>query len=171
MSSHEPTDNAIRSGDPRLTRVIPEENAIRAGDPPLQPTPAPPNLAASTLFGHTMLFLVVYVFGSGALIYANTTWFGLGDLKFGAGGWIFYWPIWVVFFAPIALAAVVVTWCFRFPGLKGIAFIWICLLATLASLEISFVSDVKLPGLFMEWILLPIAFVLLAGVARSWRET
>jgi hypothetical protein len=173
MPSHESDDNAVRGVDPPLTRTNAEENAIREGDPPMPParTTTDTRLAdTTTLLAHTMAILAVYVFATGGLMYANTNWFGLGDVKFGADGWMLYWPLWAIFFSPIVLAAVFIAWSFRFPGVRGIAFFLACLLTTLASLEISFVLDVSAPIVLFECVLLPIAFVVMACVAHANRQ-
>ena len=169
MANHD--DNAIRAGDPLMVPGARQETAIRQGDPPPfgnRATSKPDRSAAYILSGvvQSVGFGVAYLLAIRALMYMNTVWFGLGDYKFGEGGWTFYWPIWSVCYAPIALPAIVIAWIFDLPEPRRAALLWGSLLITLVSLELSFRQDIQLPGLLFQWIALPVAFWTIGRIAR-----
>jgi hypothetical protein len=117
------------------------------------------------VLAHSVVFGVVYVLGTGALMYANTVWFGLGDIKFGTDGWKLYWPLWSVFYSPIALAAIVIAWRSGLPNPMRIALMWLFLLITLANLEASFVFD-RGPVLLVQWVVSLAVFILVRSLLK-----
>ncbi len=119
------------------------------------------------MLAHTAAFVLLYIFGCGALMYANTVWWGLGDIKFGEGGWELYWPLWSVFYAPIAIVAIVVAWLTRLPTYKQATLLWLFFLMTLTALEISFCLDIAAPVLIAEWVGLSVAFATVARLVKS----
>jgi hypothetical protein len=106
-------------------------------------------------------FLFVYIFGIGALMYALTTWFGLGDV-----GWELYWPMWCVAYAPIAVSAIVVAWRSRLRRWNRVILLWLFLQVTLTTLVFSLFLDIDWPVLVVEWFALPFAFAMLARLAK-----
>lgn len=119
------------------------------------------------MFSHTIAFMLVYVFAVGGLMYANTVWFGLGDVKFGASGWELYWPLWSVFYAPIAVAAIAIVWCSGLSDKKRVGLLWLSLMVTLASLEMSFFLDIDWRVLLTEWLALPLVFIQMGRFAKA----
>jgi hypothetical protein len=120
------------------------------------------------MLGHAAGFLAAYVLAVGALMYANTAWFGLGDVKFGADGWQLYWPLWSLFYAPVAFAALVAALCSGVaPRSKKAGLLWASFILILASMEVSFALDVELPVLLVEWVVLAAAFF---GAGAVWSD-
>jgi hypothetical protein len=117
------------------------------------------------LFG----YLLAFIAASGLLMVANTTVFGLGDPKFGAGGWLIYWPIWGVFYLPsVFVASLLAELWWRSTPQRLLYFFAFTLGAYLAAMEVSFVMDVQWQALLVEVALLSIATVILA---RKWFAT
>lgn len=112
----------------------------------------------------SIAFIAAYILGTGALMYVNTTWFALGDVKFGRDGWQLYGPLWAVFYSPVAVSALVVIAKARRPIEDAPALPWVFLLAILAAMEVSFVPDANLVVLVTEWVALTVVFC----VARDW---
>jgi len=111
-------------------------------------------------------YLLAYIASSGLLMVANTTVFGLGDPKFGAGGWILYWPLWGAFYLPPFFAAsffAEVWWCSTPRRLFH--FFAVTLVVYLAAMEISFTLDILIPTLAVEVGILCVATVVFA---RKW---
>jgi hypothetical protein len=119
------------------------------------------------MLGHAIGFVAAYIFGTGAMMYANTAWFGLGDVKFGAGGWELYWPFWAGFYAPVAIAAVIAAWRSGLPAGPQAAHLWGYLVVILACVEVSFLLDIAWPAAVVEWGLLAAVFFAAAG---AWRK-
>lgn len=93
------------------------------------------------MVSHIFAFVLAYIVVSGALMYANTVWFGLGDVKFGTEGWRIYWPLWCAFYSPVALAAIVVVYLSGLPPQKKASVLWVSLSAILVTLEVSFIFN------------------------------
>lgn len=117
------------------------------------------------LFG----YLLAYIASSGVLMVANTVALGLGDPKFGAGGWIIYWPLWGAMFAPPVFAAsfVAEVW-WRSTPRRLLQFFAVTLGANLIAMEVSFALDVLLPTLGIEIAVLCVAIIVFA---RKWFRT
>ena len=116
---------------------------------------------------HAVGFSLAYILGTGAMMYANTAWFGLGDVKFGTGGWELYWPLWAGFYAPVAITAVIAAWRSGLPEDPQAALLWGYLVVIFTCIEVSFLLDIAWPALLAEWALLAAAFF---ATARAWRE-
>ena len=119
------------------------------------------------LLGQAVAFLLAYIAGMRVLMYANTVWFDLGDVKFGTSGWHLYWPLWSVFYAPVAVAAVVATYRSRLPAGPQTALLWGCWVVILLCVEVSFWLDIHWTVLLFKWGLLSASFF---AVAHIWRE-
>ena len=110
-------------------------------------------------------YLLAYLAGAGALMVVNTTVLGLGDPKFGAGGWLIYWPVWgVMFLPPIFVASFVAE---KWWGTRRVLlrFFGLTLATYLVAMEISFLNDIQLPTLAIELLILATLTVLLG---RAW---
>ena len=129
----------------------------------------PKVLSRENRFLWLFAYLLVYIASSGALMILNTAVFGLGDPKFGAGGWIIYWPLWGVMFAPpVFVASFVAEVWWRSTPRRLLQFFAVTLGAYLGALEVSFALDVLLPTLGIEIAVLCIATVVFA---RKWFRT
>lgn len=127
---------------------------------------APRVLGRENRFLWLLAYLLAFIGATGVLMIANTTVFGLGDPKFGAAGWIVYWPAWgIVFFPPIFVAGLLAELSWRSTLQRLLQFFGVTLGATLAAMEISFIVDIQWPALIVE-------LVVLCGVtvffARKW---
>lgn len=81
---------------------------------------------------HIVVLLMAYVVATGALMYANTEWFLLGDVAFGYGGWQLYWPLWSAFYAPPVVAALVVACSSRLLIRSKVLLLWTAVFVILA---------------------------------------
>jgi len=130
---------------------------------------APKVLSRENRFLWLFGYLVAYIASSGVLMVANTLVFGLGDPKFGAGGWIIYWPLWGVMFAPpVFVASFVAEVWWRSAPRRLLQFFAVTLSAYLGAMEVSFALDVQLPTLSIEIAVLCVATVFFA---RKWFRT
>ncbi|MCY2987153.1 MAG: hypothetical protein NTY19_04695 [Planctomycetota bacterium] len=119
------------------------------------------------MLGHAIGFLAAYIVGTVAMMYANTAWFGLGDVKFGTGGWELYWPLWAGGYAPVAITAVISVWRSGLPEGPQVALLWGYLVVIFTCMEVSFLLDIDWPTVLAEWALLAAVFF---AIARAWRE-
>lgn len=85
------------------------------------------------------LFLVVFVAAVGAIMLANTRLLGLGDPKWGPDGWLYYWPMWVAFYTPVALS--VLAQSLRLPEPALWRFFGPLLAVLVVTIEVSFLLD------------------------------
>ena len=106
---------------------------------------------------HAFAVMLAYIIGTGALVYANTVWVRLGDRKFEGDGWQLYWPLWSAFYFPPTLVAIIVAGRSQLPAQTKVCFAWIALLAILVVMEISFLFDIHLPALLVEWMIMVFA--------------
>lgn len=103
---------------------------------------------------------LAHVAATAAVIYVLTEVLRLGDVKFGGRGFELYWPLWTVFFLPVVLCATV-AW-LRAPSTPLLlGFAAIIYLAMSASLYF----DSPWWTLMIEWVVLGIAFFLIAAAA------
>jgi hypothetical protein len=118
-------------------------------------------------------FLFAYILAIGALTYVNVVVFKVADVKFLTNpfrAWLeIYWPIWTVFYAPAAVAALLAAW---FSGLQGRA------LSLLLGSFLTLICIVMGPAHFFDvggrtlligLFLLAIIYVAIAQMCRSWR--
>jgi hypothetical protein len=111
-------------------------------------------------------YLLAYVTASCLLMLMNTGLLGLGDPKFGAGGWIIYWPLWgAMFLPPVFVASFVVELWWPAVSRTALHFLIGTLATYLAAMEVSFLLDLQLPTLGIELAVLCVATV---AVARKW---
>ena len=114
------------------------------------------------------LFIGAYLVSVGALMWTNTVILCLGDPKFGGGcgGFTLYYYVWVVFFAPLVVVALVLVRPKKTVGADRLRNLLLLIyLALIASaLEVSFINDASVLILAVEWLILGIVFRLL----RSW---
>jgi len=123
-------------------------------------------LGRENRFVWLLAYLLAFIGATGVLMIANTTVFGLGDPKFGAGGWLIYWPVWgVAFLPPIFVASLLAELWWRSTLQRLLQFLGVTLGAYLAAMEISFVVDIQWPALVAELVVLCGATVFLA---RNW---
>ncbi len=96
----------------------------------------------------------------------NTAMLGLGDAKFGAGGWLIYWPLWAAMFSPpIFTASFIAEARWQTPPNDRLWFLAGTLASYLVAMEISFVNDIQLPAIGIELVILASITVL---VGRAW---
>ena len=88
-------------------------------------------------------------------MYLNTVVFGLGDPSLGDSGWIVYWPVWCVFYAPAIVTAQLCL--VGEHSIKSLKMLSVALLLILLVLEISFYFDIS-------WIIIVIELVVLSGL-------
>lgn len=130
---------------------------------------APKVLSRENRFLWLFGYLLAYIASSGVLMVANTVAFGFGDPKFGAGGWIIYWPLWGVMFAPpVFVASFVAEVWWRSTPRRLLQFLAVTLGANLVAMEVSFALDVLLPTLGIEIAVLCVATIVFA---RKWFRT
>jgi hypothetical protein len=119
-------------------------------------------------------FLVAYIIAAGALTYVNVVIFRLADGKFLSDplrGWLeIYWPLWTIFYAPAAVAALLAAW---FSGLQGRAASWLLVffLAVIGlTVEATYILDPRdgATWLLLETLLLASIFVVIAQTCRNW---
>ena len=122
------------------------------------------------MFAHSTAILVAYVLLTGGLMYANTTLFGLGDAKFGSGGWELYWPLWSAFYAPLILCALIAAGTSQMPAGRAVGLLWAFLALILAVMEVSFILDIHWTILIVEWTVLSAVFFLACNVFDSPRR-
>ncbi len=103
-----------------------------------------------------LVFLLLYCFFVGLLMFLNTTVFSLGDPSWGSSGWCAYWPIWMIFFLPASIVTLVAL---RQQSARshGIAMVVILFL-----IEISFYFDVRILTIVGELVVFSVAVILLA---------
>ena len=126
----------------------------------------PSALGRDTRFVWLLGYLLVYIISSGLAMIVNTVVLGLGDAKFGAGGWLIYWPVWGGMFLPLVFVASFVAeiW-WRSTSKRLLQFFGITLLVFLCAMEASFITDMQLPALGLELLLLS---VLTVAFASKW---
>ena len=112
----------------------------------------------SSMLMQYLLFLAAYYLGVGAMMYLNTAWFRMGDVKFGADGWELYWPLWALFYCPPALIGLIVGWRSQLPARFKTVLLWSFLVTIFAILEVSFVLDIQWQILIIEWVVLAAGF-------------
>jgi len=127
---------------------------------------APRVLGRESRFLWFLAYLLAFIGATGVLMIANTTVFGLGDSKFGAAGWMIYWPAWgIVFLPPIFVASLLAEVWWRSTLQRLLRFFGVTLGAYLAAMEISFIVDIQWPALVGELVVLCGVTVLFA---RKW---
>jgi hypothetical protein len=108
-------------------------------------------------------FLVTYVMLAGAVMITNTAVLGLGDPKFGAWGWMLYWPIWgAVYFVPIAVAGFTAERWWPSTPRRLLRFLGATLAIVLVAMEVSFLLDIGLEALVIELAILSVAVFIYA---------
>ena len=123
-------------------------------------------LGRDTRFVWLLGYLLAYIVGSGVIMIVNTGVLGLGDPKFGAGGWLIYWPLWGIMFSPLVfIASFVAEMWWRSTPKPLLQFFGITLLAFLCAMEASFIADAQLPTLGVELLVLGTLTVVFA---RRW---
>ena len=108
------------------------------------------------VFANAIGFGLAYVILVVLLMVANTTTLGLGDPKFGPGGWRFYWPVWAVIFAPPVLVIVCHRLADRGRPKSEWGFYLTSLVSILAAMEGSFLLDLHWAAVLPEVIVLSI---------------
>jgi hypothetical protein len=93
------------------------------------------------MIGHSIAFLIAYVYSVIVIMYINTAWFELGDVKFGKGGWEIYWPVWSILYAPLAICALIAVWTSPLPAASARGMLWMFLPILIIAMELHFVSD------------------------------
>ena len=116
---------------------------------------------------HTVAYLASYILATGAMMYANTAWFGAGDVKFGSAGWQLYWPLWAAFYLPPVIAAVGMAWWSALPAGRKAGLLWASLPVVLAFMEVSFFLDIGLPMLLVEWVVLVLLFRAAGSISQA----
>jgi hypothetical protein len=111
-------------------------------------------------------FIAVYVMAVGAVTFINISVFHLADSKFGAmwvEPWLFYWPLWTVFFAPSAISALLACW-FSRPSRRRDATVLLAafLFLILVAIEIGWALDGGLFFLVGAFVLLTVLFLAMA---------
>jgi hypothetical protein len=118
-------------------------------------------------------FIAAYILTIGVLTFVNVVVFRFADAKFLSASfrawWEIYWPLWTIFYAPAAIAALLAAWS---SGLQGRATsLLLCLFLALivVAMEPSYLYDAQGPQLLIELLLLAGIFVVVAQVCRVWR--
>ena len=121
--------------------------------------------ARDRMVGYSALFVIAYLLATGAIMYANTAWLGLGDRKLGTEGWRFYWGLWSFFFSPVCIGAMAAAW---LAGRQSRVFLlaWFFVI-TMIAMDLSFLMDISLPGLQVEMGGLIAGYLLIAGLCRG----
>src|SRR5262245_36543712 len=120
------------------------------------------------LLMRALAFFCVYAFGTGGLMWLNTSVLGWGDPAYGEAGWWFYWPIWGLGYLPVAIAGLLMG-SPTLPHRRAVAVMWIYLPATLAAMEVSFALDVAWQVVLAEWVVLPGIFLMFSSTLRGAR--
>ena len=118
----------------------------------------------------SILFGVTYLVGVATLMWVNTAVLCLGDPKFGGGcgGFDLYFPVWALFYTPVVMTALILTWSGKVRHLPGIRTKLLCayLVLILSTLEWSFVNDSQW-SILAHWVILGTTFFLLRSLALS----
>ena len=100
--------------------------------------------------------ICLYVGAVTVLMYCNTTYLDLGDMKTGQGGWTVYWWVWALMYFPPFLFGVALNWIKNkklkdFIKCNSVLTLVLCIVA-----EISFVYDISWKYLLIEYLALGI---------------
>ena len=103
-----------------------------------------------------VIAICLYVGAVTVLMYCNTTYLNLGDLKTGQGGWTVYWWVWTLMYFPPFLFGVALNWIKNeklkdFIKCNSVLTLVLCIVA-----EISFVYDISWKYLLIEYLALGI---------------
>jgi hypothetical protein len=124
----------------------------------------------STWFS-SAIFILAYFVCTGAAMWINNPVLCLGDPTYddGCGGFVLYLPLWALLYSPLVALALVIAR----PGelraeryARG-SLLLIYLILIVTALEVSFVLDIGLFVLLVEWAAISILFVLLRSLVLS----